>query len=811
MTFRLLTTVWGREFADLFLQVTVRSLLSEGNAGAFAGRHAAVYSIYTTEDTAVHLQRSPLFQQLRERIDTQFVFLHSGDFDRDLASSHWIGWRKGVNLAKQNGEIAFFIIADMLYPRNTLERWMGLFEEGYRAIWTSTVQVVQETALSEIDSRFPPLSTAPISMSSHEVIDLAVRHLHPKFVCMFRDSGHASRHPEVIVAAVPGEGLAERAIGSHAFCVDPNFFDLSDALSPLNRFEAIAFENPTGVGFEPLMKQPDLYLRRTPLTEDRLSNMGSWLNYFLTPTDVIESRRTYRFALHAGAHDAAFRRVRDTLGFFACQVRLTGAIYRVTRELQLAGCTLAAQLTATAHYAGRLRRHWRVKGAVTAFVPTDAAIEQWGLRHFNTLLIAGNEKLLRGAIFAHLCEGTREFSIGDSLMAVSDAERTLASGTPLHGVQLATIVGGPVQRDDCTIYFVNRVLLPSPAAASESRSSLLPNRWDAHAARLFSDTETPPPPSSQAPPSPPQATVEVEARPVPAAMTRRAHSLARTVYRVVRGLPGFARPADWLKSTILTAISRIQRHRERAIGERIAATAAGHVPTATSPAASRAATRNVPSSEIAELFRDVQRARAVLTLVEVLRFYRSKVRDIVTDLPALTMVEACVRDARITEQALVATLRDILDKAPDFAEAWHELGDLHFAKGEYAEAISCFDQCVTSRQAFHTHARISSYALAAASKAAALEASGLPDAAAETYRQAMEVAGQSGTVHVDYARLLRRLGRFREAAREFDIGMESDLTVCDFPSVPRDFADLSARLAASLTRSTAETTELAAS
>jgi len=248
---------------------------------------------------------------------------------------------------------------------------------------------------------------------------------------------------------------------------------------------------------------------------------------------------------------------------------------------------------------------------------------------------------------------------------------------------------------------------------------------------------------------------------------------------------------------ILGVIHRGKARRAMMLGEGIA-TVTGPTPSATLPAVSRALTRNVPSNELVELFRDVQRARAVLTLAEVLSFYRSKVSEITRDLPAIEMVEDCVRDARISEEALVTTLKDMLDKAQDFAEAWHELGDLHLGKGEYSEAVACFDQCVTSREAIPTHGRTSCYVLAATSKAVALEASGFLDAAAETYRRAIELGGPPGMVNVAYARLLRRLGKPRDAAREFDVAMDSDVTMCNLPPMPQDFADMSVLLAARL-------------
>jgi hypothetical protein len=653
------------------------------------------------------------------------------------------------------------------------------------------VQVIQETALQELEARFPLASAATISMSDQELVELAVRHLHPKFICMFRDSGRASRHPEVVLTEVPGEGFAERVIGSHAFCVDPGFFDLSDALSPLNHFEAIAFENATGVGFEPMLKEADLYARREPMTGDRLSNMGSWMNYFFTPPDLIESRRTYRFAFHPNAGDAGFRRAAHGLGFFACQARLTGAIYRVIRELRHGGCTLAAELAATAHYAGRLRRRWRTKGAVTAFVPDNAAIQRWGLEPFNALVMPGNERRLIEAVFAHLCEGTLEFASGDTVAAPA------GSGF----ARTARIVAGPLRRDDCTIYVIDRVLY-SPAAARATGPSLLPNRWELHPTRLFSTAGAPPPPADQAAPvdrgSGSQA-VRPSARPF-------VRSVARTAYFAVRRIPGATRPADWLKSTMLAALHRARMRRDMTIGEGIAAVS-GTAPTAAAKAEAivHSSERRAPTHELIELFRDVQRARAVLTLAEVLNFYRTKMATVTADLPGLALAEQCVREAQLDEDTLITTLRSMLDQADDFAEAWYELGDLLLVDGHCAEAIECFDRCLTSREAFRTHARTSCYVLAAAAKAAALEASGFLEAAAETYRRAMDTGGQSGLAYIAYGRLLRRLGRPREAATAFDAGLESDGTVCDLAAMPRDFTEVSTRLIERFVRENAET------
>jgi hypothetical protein len=243
MRFRLISTVWGERFTEYFLRFTVRSLLGDGNIPALAAQSSAIYTIYTTEESRDYFKRSPLFQQLEALIPVEFVFFGPDEIDPKNPSSHWIAWRRGAMLAKNNNEIAFFIIADMLYASGTLAYWAGLFEQGYRAVWTSATQVVFETAIVELEAKFPAASSDAISMSREDVMQLGIRHLHPLIISMFRDSRRSSRHPEVVFCEVPGEGLAMRAIGSHPFCVDPNFFTMSDAFSPLDHFEAIAFDD----------------------------------------------------------------------------------------------------------------------------------------------------------------------------------------------------------------------------------------------------------------------------------------------------------------------------------------------------------------------------------------------------------------------------------------------------------------------------------------------------------------------------------------------------------------------------------------
>jgi len=142
-------------------------------------------------------------------------------------------------------------------------------------------------------------------------------------------------------------------------------------------------------------------------------------------------------------------------------------------------------------------------------------------------------------------------------------------------------------------------------------------------------------------------------------------------------------------------------------------------------------------------------------------------------------------------------LRERVSAAPSFAEAWYEMGECHLSTGEYLEAVSCFDRCLLSPSRIAVPPGRTGYdVFAALSKAKALEEAGLGEAAAETYRRTFNVNPLTGMMRIAYARLLRGFGKHREAAIEFDIGMDTDGTALIPPPMPGDFAALSRRLIA---------------
>jgi len=136
-----------------------------------------------------------------------------------------------------------------------------------------------------------------------------------------------------------------------------------------------------------------------------------------------------------------------------------------------------------------------------------------------------------------------------------------------------------------------------------------------------------------------------------------------------------------------------------------------------------------------------------------------------------------------------------VELAPDFAEAWLELGLAHVGGGRDDEAVRCFDRCLGG-SAYNEvpPGRIRPDAMAAYLAAQALDRRGDGEAAAATYRAAIEVDAGHTLRRVEYGLLLRRLGRLDEAIVELETGMHTDGTALALPSPARSFAATATRL-----------------
>ena len=463
MNICLVTVVAGTEAVDVFLRVTLRSLLANGNLVDLAKRHSTIYRIYTTRDDARRMEADPVFSALRAEADVQISLV-----SRPVADFHASGGKDlrahGCELARRNGAILFLLEPNLLCAAGTLIRWADRFEDGYRAIYGPELQVVHETAVSELDQHFGG-STA-IELDDAAIRDILFRHMHPSSAALL--PGHAERvgHPTHDIRPVTGRGMVVRLLGTQPLGLAPADFTRLKGLTPCDHLDRIAFVPATVVGLSPMLENgacgPDQAPERSQLTQ-----LGAWWNAVGLPGDK-RLDHPYGFCLHDDdGWRRAYSRAVGEGRFFVTQLRVGARIAHLAAGLAERNLSHAAKMLATAAYVSRLRRGRMLRGDETIFVPTDAAFAGASGERIRELLKPGREAELTRMLYAHVARYDTAEGEWSTL-----AGKTLAQSAP--GAQ---IVEGPIALAGFTVYLVDRIFgQPQPqTAGSSSISTLLVN------------------------------------------------------------------------------------------------------------------------------------------------------------------------------------------------------------------------------------------------------------------------------------------------------------------------------------------------
>jgi hypothetical protein len=177
--YRFITPVWGTQYVEDFLNITLRSQLSARNLEAFS-EERSVYTIVTTPSDEKLIRRSDLFPELERLLAVEFIY-HGGRPNEHAYER----MTRCYNLALtrvQKSQTCFFLTADDFYSDGVLKTAKEVINAGKRAVMVPTLRVVAESFRSELESR-----TAR-ALSASELVSIMLRHEHPMITaCVVND------------------------------------------------------------------------------------------------------------------------------------------------------------------------------------------------------------------------------------------------------------------------------------------------------------------------------------------------------------------------------------------------------------------------------------------------------------------------------------------------------------------------------------------------------------------------------------------------------------------------------------------------
>ena len=733
MRLRLVTVVWGSEFVERFVQLAVPSLMAPGNLPDISRRHDVTYEIYAPADDMQRITSQAAFADLARIVEIQFRPFAETEIDADNPMSHWDVWRWAVEAARKDDVYVILAAPDHIFCRGALQRWTELLEEGYLAIFCTGFQVVAETFTEEIAARFG--GGRPIDLSRAELRELMFRHLHPIKISMFRNSPRWIAHPEWHLRAVPGHGLLQRILASHAYAFHPGRIRMNESFCPVEKFDRVAFEPSCFLGAEPLLKYLGLYLRPWRMGDATLSYYGVWADHFMSPVNLRECKLAYEFPIGPVIPEMARRREQLGGDFYVGQMRSSRAVVRFWRGLHDAGLYRAAQWLAAAHLHGRLRRRLSSRNWRTVFVPNDAVFDRLAPGESERLIANGATELI-AAMAAHVAPGRHALSPGDRLAEdPGGAIRTMCGQNYSVSQQgTVTITRGPIRVDDIEVYVVDQAL---------GSVALLPSSV--------------------------------------------ANALSSEGYRFRHVMRRLRRRS---RARVLAVLQRSPRLfglvlelREKWI---------------TRDTAALLATDQVKDAALVDLDPQAldlyRRALAVHGLAAIRQMYAFYQECVLNGSGVDLAPRALLSNFADTDSDKSAQwLLEAVQRSADFAEAWLELGYLRHAAGDEDAAIDAFGHAQkASLKLPHLRGQPDLRLIAATERAKLMHARGRPADALAALEAAPSRRFAPWGFHFCRARLLIDLGRIEEALAAFEQCLEWRLVGRRFAGfLPRDLADLS--------------------
>jgi uncharacterized surface protein with fasciclin (FAS1) repeats len=757
MRFQLLTVIWGNDFAKLFLELTLPSLLADGNVPALSHAHDVNFLIFTTETDQRYLEESSNFKKLTSIVSVKFVKFDLNEIDPSHFGSHWILWRRGKEIAKNENRAVILVMPDHIISDGTYEHWANLFESGYRAIFSPAPPVVLETTAAEFIQHDSTKGFKALSVSSGDLKEILLKHLHPVACCYDIKTRSFPPHAEYLIIPIEEEGLSLRVLTSQPMCFDPNHFDLAESFCPTNKIEDVTFDDCRIISLEPLMKNIGWYYRPSPLNDFSISCLGGWVDHFVSPSNCREWLHPYRLQISDTGPETVWEKAEldgdDLTGKF-------GAIhkfYKMRNYLKQNNLNSASQflsafmvfnLNASADF-------WH--GNATFLVPSDPAFSMLSEENLHSILYSEDGENLLSFLQQHSFDSGIEIGPGYSIN-IENSE---------NGIEMKS-TSSAVNLDGQRV----RINSPSETSTPKEASTVIEEIGTIDGIRVLKIDKVLYPKISQPAPTIVLATNVI--------------GISRRIFRRLLRIWILGSFLRWLHFKI----TNFRFRRKSQLADQFPSISVPKANLKNSPLA------KVSNKTAEELLRIGRYIRSLEIMRDILERHASFFSKSITSFPALERVRKLVAHARSKGLHPEVIFQAAATKDPKLPDPKFELGNLALDEERHLDALAWLSNITGSTRPLDIGSRRAQMHLrATAGTGRAYEKLGNKEAAILAYFAAQNDQSNVREIHTALARLyLESKSTSVEFLRYCDRAVTGGFDVLQKFDEPRDFAELESEL-----------------
>ena len=208
--------VWGEAHTDLFLKISLPSLLAAGNLPSIKhiGPTGSRFHIYTTAEDAKKISASPLSAQLDKILPVDIHLLLDTLNTKDPSERMGLCYNHLLNtFIKDDGAIVW-IPPDAVWSDQSFANLYRIAMSGKRVVAPPCFRVAKETFLPVLQETFLQ-KDGTLCVPPQQLLNIGLKHLHPITKTWLWGASEFTSWPAVMLWEVGQEGLLARYF--HAF------------------------------------------------------------------------------------------------------------------------------------------------------------------------------------------------------------------------------------------------------------------------------------------------------------------------------------------------------------------------------------------------------------------------------------------------------------------------------------------------------------------------------------------------------------------------------------------------------------------
>jgi|GEM_PF-6603988 len=213
--------VWGEEYVERYVKLSLPSQLSAGNLGAIPPGKGR-YLIYTRKEHRRAIVRSAAYRRLRELVDTAIEYLDDLPDPRLSRGPHELqtaAYARGIRAASGRDTAFVFMTPDTLFGDGTFRAMVRRAEEGKRCHLIASVRMLVDGAYSCLAHHRRP-EHVEAAIPCRELVRAGLDNLHPISLGHVVENGRV-RAFQHLYHRVDSRGLLVRGFHLHPLLVWP--------------------------------------------------------------------------------------------------------------------------------------------------------------------------------------------------------------------------------------------------------------------------------------------------------------------------------------------------------------------------------------------------------------------------------------------------------------------------------------------------------------------------------------------------------------------------------------------------------------